>query len=129
MHSNNIQKKWQNERWDKMFQRLVAYKKERKSTNVPEGYTEDPKLAPWVQTQRRVYVNKHKDEITLVKRIRRLEAIGFVWKLNDPWEEMYQRLVAYKNQHKSSTVPKKYAADLNLGKLGGSTADSSLFLR
>ena len=105
--------KWQNQRWDKMFQCLVAYKKERKSTNVPKGYTEDPKLATWVYCQR----SKCKNQEVSVDRIRRLDSIGFVWKVREqvPWEEMYQRLVAYKNQHKSTTVPQKYAADLQLG--------------
>ncbi|OEU07754.1 hypothetical protein FRACYDRAFT_250780 [Fragilariopsis cylindrus CCMP1102] len=86
--------KWQNERWDKMFQRLVAYKKECKSTSVPKGYTKDPKLAMWVHTQRTQCTNQ---EVS-VERKTRLDSIGFVWKHNYlvPWEEMYQRLVASK---------------------------------
>ncbi|OEU05699.1 hypothetical protein FRACYDRAFT_204728 [Fragilariopsis cylindrus CCMP1102] len=105
--------KWQNERWGEMFQSLIAYKKERKSTNVPEGYTEDPKLAAWVHHQRSYYKNK---ELS-VERIRRLDSIAFVWKHYDlvPWEEMYQRLVAYKKQHRSTNVPNRYAEDLKLG--------------
>jgi hypothetical protein len=105
--------RWQNERWDEMFQRLVAYKKVHKSTTVPERYAEDPKLATWVQTQRRTCGKKN----ISVKRIGRLDSIGFVWKINDlvPWEEIYKRLVAYKKKHKSTNVPWMYEADPKLG--------------
>ena len=77
----------------------------------------DPKLAIWVQAQRTVYANKGRNKEISVERIRRLDSIGFVWKHKDlvPWEEMYQRLVAYKKKHKSTHVPQKYAADLKLG--------------
>ena len=104
--------KWQNERWDKMFQRLVAYKKECKSTSVPKGYTEDPKLAIWVHTQRALCTNQ---ELS-VERKTRLDSIGFVWKHNYlvPWEEMYQRLVAYKKKHKTTNVPNGYTKDPKL---------------
>jgi hypothetical protein len=105
--------KWQNERWDEMFQRLVAYKKEHKSTTVPNGYKLDPKLGKWVQTQKTTYTQK----TISVERIRRLDSIRFVWKMYDlvPWEEMYQRLVGYKNKHKSTSVPTKYKKDPKLG--------------
>jgi hypothetical protein len=96
-----------------MFRQLVAYKKEYKSTTVPQTYQVDLELARWVKNQRRCYARK---EIS-VKRIRRLDSIGFVWKMRDliPWEEMYQRLIAYKNKHKSSDVPARYKADPKLG--------------
>jgi len=41
-----------------MYQRLVAYKKEHKDTNVPYKYKEEPKLGGWVTTQRDLYRNK-----------------------------------------------------------------------
>ncbi|OEU05702.1 hypothetical protein FRACYDRAFT_204715 [Fragilariopsis cylindrus CCMP1102] len=109
--------KLQNEQWDKLFQRLVAYKKQHKSTTVPKGFTKDPTLAIWVRTQRKVYVNIGRDREISVERIRRLDSIGFVWKHNDlvPWEEMYRRLVAYKKKHKNTTVPQKYAVNPQLG--------------
>ena len=105
--------KWQNERWDEMFQRLVAYKKECKSTNVPNGYTKDPKLAMWVHTQRALCT---KQEVS-VERKTRLDSIGFVWKRHYlvPWEEMYQRLVAYKKKHKTTNVPRNHQGHLKLG--------------
>ncbi|OEU05934.1 HA-domain-containing protein, partial [Fragilariopsis cylindrus CCMP1102] len=98
--------------WDKLFQRLVAYKKQHKSTNVPQYYKEDPKLAIWVRCQRAHCTNK---ELS-VDRINCLDSIRFVWDpLDKQWMEMYQRLVAYKKQHESTTVPQRYAADPQLG--------------
>jgi hypothetical protein len=38
--------------WMGMYQKLVAYKKQYKSTKVPQQYTEDPQLGRWVHTQR-----------------------------------------------------------------------------
>jgi hypothetical protein len=101
------------ERWDEMFQRLVVYKKQHKSTNVPRHYIEDPKLGEWVQSQRTTYTQK----TISVERIGRLDSIRFVWKMYDlvPWEKLYQRLVGYKNNHKSTNVPAKYKKDPKLG--------------
>ncbi|OEU07444.1 hypothetical protein FRACYDRAFT_197745 [Fragilariopsis cylindrus CCMP1102] len=109
-------KTWQNKRWDEKFRRLVAYRKENKSTNVPGMYEADPKLARWVKYQRTSATNKNISE----ERLRRLNSIGFVWKMrNDdvlaPWMEMYHRLVAYKMEHKSTDVPKEYQVDPKLG--------------
>ncbi|OEU08618.1 hypothetical protein FRACYDRAFT_249511 [Fragilariopsis cylindrus CCMP1102] len=109
----------QNDRWNEMFQRLVAYKKNHRSlytclTPTPNRYAEDPQLGDWVMKQRRCYKNT---EIS-VERIRRLDYIGFVWKIKEhvPWMEMYQRLVVYKNRHKSINIPSKYADDPKLAK-------------
>ncbi|OEU10369.1 hypothetical protein FRACYDRAFT_162648, partial [Fragilariopsis cylindrus CCMP1102] len=95
--------------WDDMFQRLVTYKKKFKSILVPWKY---PNLGLWVSTQRTSY---NKKEIS-VKRINLLESIGFVWKpLDERWMEMYQKLVTYKKQHRSTKVPFHYTDDPKLG--------------
>ena len=48
-----------------------------------------------------------------------LNSIGFVWESSTrnkaPWEEMYQRLVVYKKEHKDTNVPSKYKEDPKLG--------------
>jgi hypothetical protein len=106
-------KRWQNEIWDIMFQRLIDYKKKYKSTNVPSSYELDPKLGYWVGKQRGHY----KKEKLSIKYIKRLNSIGFVWEIHErvPWEEMYQRLVAYRNHHNSTNVPERSE---EYGKLG-----------
>jgi hypothetical protein len=96
-----------------MFQRLVAYKKQYKSTNVSHKYTEDPQLGQWVNNQRQ----SHKKKELSVDRTSLLDSIAFVWEIYEvlPWKEMYQRLVAYKNHNKTTNVPYKYKADPKLG--------------
>ena len=78
-----------NEAWEEMYQRLVAYKKEHKGTSVPQNYKEDPQLGHWVSNQRKAYKNK----IMTEERKHLLNSIGFLWELvtkyNDAkWEEM-----------------------------------------
>jgi hypothetical protein len=105
-------KKWQNEIWNKIFQRLVTYKKEHKSINIPQRYAADPTLGNWVHEQRKIYSKK---ELS-IDRTNRLESVGFVWNaLEVQWMEMYSRLVEYKNHNKSTRVPCFYTEDLPLG--------------
>merc|ERR1712032_813137 len=100
-------------KWDEMFQRLVDYKNECKSADVPTRYKADPKLGQWVDKRRTQYRKKELSE----DRIDRLESIGFVWnRLDAQWVEMYNRLVAYNRQHKSTDVPSNYKLDPQLGK-------------
>eukprot|EP00536_Pseudo-nitzschia_multiseries_P005258 jgi/Psemu1/190101/e_gw1.96.74.1 len=101
--------------WDEMYERLVAYSSKYGSTRVPRVYEEDLQLGRWVSTQRRCCKSKERID---PERVRRLNAIGFVWHAEqspeEKWEMMYQRLVEYKEQHKTTCVPKKYEKDLKL---------------
>ena len=49
------------------------------------------------------------------ERISLLNSIVFDWVSVRSWDEMYQRLVAYKNEHKDTKVPSKYDQDPQLG--------------
>jgi hypothetical protein len=106
--------------WDKNFQRLVTYKKQHHgSTLVPAGYKADNQLAIWVREQRLSYNNSTSRKIISVDWIKRLESIGFVWYPHDvKWMKNYNRLVSYKNKHKSSHVPSNYNGDNQLPQLG-----------
>ena len=90
-------------KWDKMFNRLVTYKKQHHgSTLVSKRYVADTQLAMWVWDQRKC----HKKETLSAERIERLESIDFVWDLfEEQWMAMYGRLVMYKKKHKSMQVP------------------------
>ena len=59
------------------YQRLVVYKKQYNTTNVPRKYKEDPKLGTWVANQRNIYKNKTIRE----DRCQLLTSIGFRWSL------------------------------------------------
>ena len=67
--------------WMEMYNRLVAYKKQYKSTCVPQRYQEDTQLGKWVGTQRVSY-NTNKSCLT-ADRIAQLDSIGFVWNPRD----------------------------------------------
>jgi len=95
-----------------MYQKLVAYKKQYRSTKVLAQYTEDYQLGQWVSHQRVFY---KKNKIT-DKRTELLNSIGFVWDpLDKQWMEVYNRLVAYKKQYKHTNVPRRFPADPQLG--------------
>jgi len=99
------------ERWNKMYGRLLKYKKQYKCTCVPRSYKADPQLGPWVNIQR-VRCNN-----LTAERKHRLDSIGFIWDAQDArWKEIYERLVAYKKKYKSTCVPNLYKADQQLGK-------------
>ena len=52
-------------------------------------------------------------------QIKRLESIGFAWDVHEEWwTEMYNRLVMYKKQHKSTQVPSAYTDENNGSHLG-----------
>ena len=106
-------------KWMNMFQKLVKYKKQHKNTLVPKRYNDDPKLGIWVSTQRKAYNN---DEL-FPKRLALLNSIGFALKGvvggkvdNEKWMNMFQKLSAYKKQHKNTVVPKQYNKDPTLGR-------------
>jgi len=99
------------ERWNQMFHRLTAYKEKHQTTDVPKRFKEDPKLCQWVMRQRTSY----RKEIISKHRMDQLNTIEFVWDVLDAkWMEMYQKLIVYKNQHKSTSVPRTYKEDPQL---------------
>ena len=104
----------QDAQWMEKYERLVEYKKQNKSTCVPNRYPADPQLGNWVREQRKSY-NANKSKLT-TDRITQLDSIGFVWNPRDAqWAEKYDRLVKYKKRNKTTCVPISYPADPQLG--------------
>ena len=100
-------------KWDKMYSLLVKYKKTNKSITITKKFDDKHRLQYWIR-QQRYYYNK---KVLCVDRINRLDSIGFVWDVRDAyWIEMYDRLVKYKKQNKTTCVPHIYPADPPLGK-------------
>jgi len=97
--------------WEAMFQRLVNYKSQNGTCQVPTRYSNDPQLGRWVDKQR---VREH----SLSKeRKQRLTNLGFVWSVyQTTWEKMLEALKLYKKQHGHCRVPRKYEANQQLGK-------------
>lgn len=61
--------------WNDMLQRLVKYKKKHGHCDVPSSCPSEPDLANWVANQR----HRKKLGSLAVERMRKLEAVGFVW--------------------------------------------------
>ena len=110
------------ERWNTMFERLKEYKQQHGDCLVPSRYSEDPKLGIWVQGQRRAPPSI--DDKKTKERRDKLDSIGFVWSTRPPfksskndkkWNDMFERLKAYRQQHGDCLVPRHYADDPELG--------------
>lgn len=102
-------------RWDEMFQQLVAFKKKYGHTNVPQRSDEFPQLGSWVRNQRAA--KRYKRPI-LAERAKRLDEIGFSWSLTESidWDEMFARLVEFKRVIGHCNVPQKKGVNKRLGK-------------
>jgi len=98
--------------WDEMHEALCGFNKIYGHCNVPQDYTDNPILGPWVNRQRlaRRKGNLPKD------RIQRLDALGFAW---DPlpavWEEMFEALCAFKQKNGHCNVSQRYTDNPSLG--------------
>ena len=102
------------QQWKARFQELVEYKRVHGNCIVPREYKENPQLGMWVSTQRK------KNETMREERRKRLDSIGFVWKLRAtpisfPWEVRFKQLVEYKRVHGNCNVPQPYKEKPALG--------------
>jgi hypothetical protein len=102
-------------RWEEMFQQLIEFKKEHGHTNVAQRSERYRRLAHWVRNQRAA---KRYRRPIMVDRGKRLDEIGFVWRLNDPnsWESMFDRLVEFKKIYGHCNVPQHWKDNKRLGK-------------
>ena len=102
--------KFSDDTWDKHYQDLVDYKKEFGHTAVPRGYKANQTLAHWVKRMRHEG-NKFKEDPSSVsmteEQLQKLKDLGFVWEnLNRSWNERFEELVKFKEQHGHCTITK-----------------------
>eukprot|EP00978_Attheya_sp_CCMP212_P032494 scaffold127297_cov69-Attheya_sp.AAC.1 len=82
--------------WEQMYEKLLAFKEKYGHCNVPATYEKDQSLAKWVINHQRFERIGQLDEV----RFERLDVIGFVWEPGDSrWNELYERLEAFKEKH------------------------------
>ncbi len=99
--------------WEALFQDLVAFKENQGHCGVPAKWSENPQLGTWVSTQRKTFKKGKLGE----ERVVRLEALGFEWDLlTADWEEMFQALVAFKENQGHCGVPAKWSENPELGR-------------
>jgi len=102
------------ETWERMFSKLIAFKKKHGHCNVPSYYAHSRALGTWVNTQRTF---KTKNRLSN-DHVQRLEAIGFSWApvaCKQKWERMFSALLAFKEKYGHCNVPPDYADTPSLG--------------
>ena len=95
-----VRTKSESTKWNEMFQRLLVYKKQHNGCcTVPQGYSQDPKLANWVYTQRR----QCRKGVLAKDRTHQLDAIGFQWNLAKPKQTEGQDHHHHQQKHSDKT--------------------------
>ena len=95
-------------RWEVRFGELCAYKEKHGNLDLPHDRASE--LWRWVSTQR---IFKKREKLPADK-IRRLDAIGFIWDVAESqWAEKFHELLEYKMKHGNVNVPQG-----DLGELG-----------
>ncbi|MFP3727892.1 helicase associated domain-containing protein [Priestia filamentosa] len=92
--------------WDGKYQMLLEYYNQHGDCLVPQGKEEYKSLGNWVNQQRVAYHNKNLSQ----EKIRKLEKLDFIWDVkviedSASWENKYEELVDYYNQHGHCLVP------------------------
>ncbi len=108
--------------WERMYERLVAYREAQGHTHVTKRWREDPPLASWLQKQRSKYRKGSGVGGLLPEKLVRLDALGTEWRENPPpartqprptapqdpkikWEQRYARLVEFHRLNGHANVP------------------------
>jgi hypothetical protein len=113
---NEIRFSWsvQEGYWLKMYAALVDFKRKFGHAHVPSQWAPNPQLSAWVY---RLRVNKQ--ELS-TQQVELLNQIGLDWSLRrrnvSSWESMYNRLLAFRNEHHHTQVPVKWHPCPKLGK-------------
>ena len=96
--------------WDNMFNQLLEYRAEYDNCLVPRGYQQNPKLANWVQNQRRAFKNGTLGKV----RRSKLKCLGFEWapgskpitaNAKAQWETNFSELVQFQQLNGHCCVP------------------------
>ena len=94
--------------WERSYQAAVAYKKKFGNLDIPVAYITDNgvRLGRWIRHQRESYHTTLSDE-----RKEKLDRIGMVWELPDPWEQKYQLVKRYYDEHGDINIPANYVSE------------------
>jgi hypothetical protein len=94
--------------WEDRFTELADYRKIHGHCSVPQKYSDHPKLATWVATQKNHYrwhVEGKASPMTTF-RIQALESLGFEWGSHSvAWEDRLRELADYRKIHGHCNVP------------------------
>ena len=95
--------------WSYYYQLLKEYKEEYGNIDVPQSYQKDGiKLGYWLWNQKQLYKGKRKGKIS-EDQIQLLEELGINWQIrNVIWEDYYELLKQYQEEHGNIDVPFSY---------------------
>ena len=85
--------------WIINFKKLKRYKENHGDFNVPQNWKRDPLLARWVSN-----IRLHPEKLSK-DQLRKLNDIGFDFRRNMNWDDMFTQLKAFYKKHKHSYVP------------------------
>jgi len=113
---NEIRFPWniQESYWMKMYEALTEFRNQFGHTRVPYQWEANQQLAAWVYRMKTT-----KSELS-AQKLELLNLVGFDWNVSRKtvvaWEEMYDRLIKFKQEFGHTRVPVKWAQDPKLGK-------------
>lgn len=102
--------------WNRHYSELQQYLSQHGNTEVPHHHKT---LGRWVANQRQAYKlfhNPNKQSSMTQERIAALDAVGFQWEIQCPWQSRFQELMEYQQQHGDCLVPYSYPPNPKLGR-------------
>ena len=102
--------------WEDMFDTLKKYKITYGDCNVPSEWPENNQFARWVNMQRNNYRSKRSPNSFSKEKIDRLEELGFIWSMESHWEDMFDALKEFKEEHGDCNVPSEWSEDKQLAR-------------
>lgn len=105
-------------RWVKQYLQLQKFCSEKGHCLVPTKSHDYPQLGPWVSSQRYQYKKRQRGILSSMTdgRLKALDALGFVWSIDVPWEERFDELVSFKTKYGHCKVPRNYTVNPELGR-------------
>jgi len=105
--------------FNKMFEKLMKYKKLEGHCHVDKDDTDNPNLVKFVKEMRAAYIRFQKPrrkltrDILTEERIKQLEAEGFQWNYDGvKWYKKYIALVKFQRKFGSCNVPRSFNLEL-----------------
>ena len=90
--------------WERGYQAALTYYKQYGNLDVPTTYKTESgyRLGGWIVDQR------EKGDKMISKRKAQLDALGMIWKKEDPWEVRFVLAKAYYEEHGDLKIPLDY---------------------
>jgi Helicase associated domain len=102
--------------WDIQYEKLVQYRNEHDGDcNVSENYPPDKPFGKWVRQQRLLAQIARGKVFPHRGARKKLNDIGFQWRVRVEWGVRYEQLVQYHKEHGDCNAPWPYPPDESFG--------------